>query len=579
MLVLKHNSLPFEKLVICEKTMLSFKDNKLTSLGMHFNVWDWSIPELYGIVLGMMVKLDLSECLQIRNSEMLDFIIDVEKGYHDTEYHSFYHAVDVVAVLYYMLTDLGAAKYLTPLDSICLMIAGLCHDIGHPGLNNVYQVNAKTPLAIKYNNQSVLENYSCALTMELLTKHKLFRNLHSCNIEFLELELEMDDDNDDNNNQEQREIFLKVLLHAADLSNTVRPWDISKHWSDCVVEEFFKQGDLEKQKHLPVSPNMDREQAQQPQISLGFGDFVVKPYFEAFALFLNQATIVNNTSNPTNSTSRSVAKEILSNKSNKKPKPDNIPLINIINNNNSEKISNETSKNPATLTNSSSTSSYSSTSMLPPSPPAISITIPTSTGQRRVSLAAGLLIIPDDIQEKLQKMMQSSSSFKNRRTNANGVRLKRSLSGRSYRCNCGVIDVVDNVADGSMADNNSGCGGDVSRNSSTRNNQQHHQKCISNNNSRIGGGRMRRSSSLDHNMIRQITSTYGSSSLSSPSPTSQASASQISINHSTTITKSLSTSSTSSSTPLSLSTHSPLSSTTNTAPVIQQIDQRVIIAN
>ncbi|CAJ0829528.1 2953_t:CDS:2 [Entrophospora sp. SA101] len=166
--------------------MLSFKDNKLTSLGMHFNVWDWSIPELYGIVLGMMVKLDLSECLQIRNSEMLDFIIDVEKGYHDTEYHSFYHAVDVVAVLYYMLTDLGAAKYLTPLDSICLMIAGLCHDIGHPGLNNVYQVNAKTPLAIKYNNQSVLENYSCALTMELLTKHKLFRNLHSCNIEFLE---------------------------------------------------------------------------------------------------------------------------------------------------------------------------------------------------------------------------------------------------------------------------------------------------------------------------------------------------------------------------------------------------------
>ncbi|CAH1757870.1 6139_t:CDS:2 [Entrophospora sp. SA101] len=627
MLVLKHNSLPFEKLVICEKTMLSFKDNKLTSLGMHFNVWDWSIPELYGIVLGMMVKLDLSECLQIRNSEMLDFIIDVEKGYHDTEYHSFYHAVDVVAVLYYMLTDLGAAKYLTPLDSICLMIAGLCHDIGHPGLNNVYQVNAKTPLAIKYNNQSVLENYSCALTMELLTKHKLFRNLHSCNIEFLEteLELEMDDDNDDNNSidsccyssnssiasspesspistihssspssssssflildQEQREIFLKVLLHAADLSNTVRPWDISKHWSDCVVEEFFKQGDLEKQKHLPVSPNMDREQAQQPQISLGFGDFVVKPYFEAFAFLSNvinnnnTSKIVNNTSNPTNSTSRSVAKEILSNKSNKKPKPDNIPLINIINNNNSEKISNETSKNPATLTNSSSTSSYSSTSMLPPSPPAISITIPTSTGQRRVSLAAGLLIIPDDIQEKLQKMMQSSSSFKNRRTNANGVRLKRSLSGRSYRCNCGVIDVVDNVADGSMADNNSGCGGDVSRNSSTRNNQQHHQKCISNNNSRIGGGRMRRSSSLDHNMIRQITSTYGSSSLSSPSPTSQASASQISINHSTTITKSLSTSSTSSSTPLSLSTHSPLSSTTNTAPVIQQIDQRVIIAN
>ena len=98
---------------------------------MNFAVWDWSKPELYGIVLGMLAKLDLSGTLGIRKSEMLDFIIDVEKGYCATSYHSFYHAVDVVAVLYYMLTDLGVQKYLTNLDCVALLIAGLCHDIGH----------------------------------------------------------------------------------------------------------------------------------------------------------------------------------------------------------------------------------------------------------------------------------------------------------------------------------------------------------------------------------------------------------------------------------------------------------------
>lgn len=113
--------------------MLKFIDNKLTEkdTGLHFNVWKWSKPELFGLILGMMVKLDLVGALNIRKSEMLDFIIDVEKGYYNTSYHSFLHAVDVVVVLYYMLTDLGSAKYISSLDAICLLIAGLCHDIGH----------------------------------------------------------------------------------------------------------------------------------------------------------------------------------------------------------------------------------------------------------------------------------------------------------------------------------------------------------------------------------------------------------------------------------------------------------------
>nr|CAG8439478.1 9657_t:CDS:2 [Entrophospora candida] len=417
MLLLKYNSLPSDELITCESTMLKFLDNKLSfDTGMYFNVWRWSIPELYGILLGMMVRLDLSGCLQIQESEMLDFIIDVEKGYFTTDYHSFYHAVDVVAVLYYMLNDLGAAKYLTPLDSICLMIAGLCHDVGHPGLNNVYQVNARTPLALKYKNESVLENYSCTLTMELLSKHKLFQmdnNSSSSGIgsrccysssssTFTSPESSPTSTTSPSRlfpttptllDKDRRLILLKVLLHAADLSNTVRPWEISKCWSDCVVEEFFKQGDLEKLKNLPVSPNMDREQTHQSQISLGFGDYVVKPYFEAFALFLNQAKIFLDT-------------------------------------------------------------------------------LAENRQQRRVSLAAGLLIIPDDIQEKLCRMSTPHTSYvtKNRHNlhdnnviNNNSGNMRRTLSGRSYSSNALLMSTstpssLSSNITGSISNmNNTGC--------------------------------------------------------------------------------------------------------------------------
>jgi hypothetical protein len=89
---------------------------------------------------------------------------------------------------------------------------------------------------------------------------------------------------------ELRQNLCNCLLHAADISNAVKPWTLCKRWSDLVVQEFFRQGDIEKAQNLPISPNMDRDQYNQPQISLGFGDFVVQPYFESFVEFLPEAS-------------------------------------------------------------------------------------------------------------------------------------------------------------------------------------------------------------------------------------------------------------------------------------------------
>jgi hypothetical protein len=87
----------------------------------------------------------------------------------------------------------------------------------------------------------------------------------------------------------QRQSFCNILLHAADISNTVRPWPVCQQWSDLVIQEFFRQGDAEKNHGLPVSPGMDRDESTQHSVSLKFSDFVVKPYFEAFAEFLPDA--------------------------------------------------------------------------------------------------------------------------------------------------------------------------------------------------------------------------------------------------------------------------------------------------
>jgi hypothetical protein len=96
-----------------------------------FEVLTKSRAELYGYVLGMFVALKVDLAIGSTASELLDFIIDVDNGYLQNPYHSFFHAVDVTAVIYYMINDLDAAQYLSTLDIAALLIAALCHDIGH----------------------------------------------------------------------------------------------------------------------------------------------------------------------------------------------------------------------------------------------------------------------------------------------------------------------------------------------------------------------------------------------------------------------------------------------------------------
>lgn len=41
--------------------------------------------------------------------------------------------------------------------------------------------------------------------------------------------------------RELRTLLCDILLHSADISNLVRPHEISKRWSDCLFEEMLAQ--------------------------------------------------------------------------------------------------------------------------------------------------------------------------------------------------------------------------------------------------------------------------------------------------------------------------------------------------
>ena len=62
-------------------------------------------------------------------------------------------------------------------------------------------------------------------------------------------------------NYNDRIQVLQNMVHCSDLSNPTKPLDIYRHWVDRITEEFFLQGDQEREAGLDISPMCDRNNA------------------------------------------------------------------------------------------------------------------------------------------------------------------------------------------------------------------------------------------------------------------------------------------------------------------------------
>merc|ERR1712032_1505745 len=70
-------------------------------------------------------------------------------------------------------------------------------------------------------------------------------------------------------------LWLRLLLHMADISNPLKPFEVYKLWASRVVEEFFLQGDEEKKLGIPVGMLNDRDKVSNAASEHGFINFLV----------------------------------------------------------------------------------------------------------------------------------------------------------------------------------------------------------------------------------------------------------------------------------------------------------------
>jgi hypothetical protein len=73
---------------------------------------------------------------------------------------------------------------------------------------------------------------------------------------------------------------VKALLHAADISNHVRPFQIALAHAERVQQEFRRQVACERALGLPVSPHMDAPEQTWCKMEVQFIDYVAGPLWE-----------------------------------------------------------------------------------------------------------------------------------------------------------------------------------------------------------------------------------------------------------------------------------------------------------
>jgi len=87
---------------------------------------------------------------------------------------------------------------------------------------------------------------------------------------------------------EDRTLILSLTQRLSDNFKMVRGTNTFFRWLENMFDEFYKQGDIEKQLDLPISKFMDRENTQKEKAYASYLNVVCQPLFSTFMILINE---------------------------------------------------------------------------------------------------------------------------------------------------------------------------------------------------------------------------------------------------------------------------------------------------
>eukprot|EP00931_Biecheleriopsis_adriatica_P059300 TRINITY_DN35460_c0_g1_i1.p1 TRINITY_DN35460_c0_g1~~TRINITY_DN35460_c0_g1_i1.p1 ORF type:complete len:669 (+),score=120.41 TRINITY_DN35460_c0_g1_i1:80-2086(+) len=244
-----------------------------------------------------------SGCGGSRVEDLRRFVKGVALGYRENAFHNLAHAVDGLQAVCWQGSLMPWDMILTAPLRFALAVAAIAVNIGHPGFDNAFLIDAEDEIACCYNDISPLENMHCSQLFEILRKDghnvlghlpsEVFRELRRVMVDAI---LHTDPNCHDEVVEDVRALvrqgfpkitegfvegqrrdpilqaFSRALLVSGDLSHQTRPWLTANTWAELLQSEICLQGERELELGLPVSPlPMSKPHRSDLQLQLGSG--------------------------------------------------------------------------------------------------------------------------------------------------------------------------------------------------------------------------------------------------------------------------------------------------------------------
>lgn len=252
------------------------------------------------------------DSLKINISEFCLFVFRSKFYYNrnSNPFHNFKHGVSVLFSAHHFFKSIDFLKdNFKPHLHFAFLLAAFAHDLDHTGKNNVFEINTRSKLALKYNDQSPLENHHIKTLFSIINSSENtilggFSDECYSEIRTLIIECILATDMKVHFNLakkfetmienpkslklfEKKSLILGMVVHSADISGSAKNIDVAKEWSAMISKEFTEQYNLEVKHNIPVTPyfkdlNIDINMYKS---EISFLKFIVQPLFELLGRF------------------------------------------------------------------------------------------------------------------------------------------------------------------------------------------------------------------------------------------------------------------------------------------------------
>jgi hypothetical protein len=275
-----------------------------------FNLDDWDGIALFQAVFRIFAKFGLMEAFEFSNGLLFNFLNELRAVYRPVKTGSWRHAVDVFQFATVIIAGARLDRVLTKLEIFGLLIAALCHDLGHDGFARSLEARCETEHAQLLSQQSIFEVESCMRAISLVANDEcnIFVGLspvqqktiwtviidcilatdmarHNSILNAFKA-LQESNDLDPEAEPAHKTLLMQIVLKCADLGGIARPFDTAKQRCKWMGEETYRQGELSGSAGIVYSgQDSKRENVDKAQSFFGFLENVCGPLFEQLVKF------------------------------------------------------------------------------------------------------------------------------------------------------------------------------------------------------------------------------------------------------------------------------------------------------